>query len=1168
MRKSFVVLLLIHLLIAGLLWAQSDRGTITGTVTDASGAVIPGVEVTATNVETGIKTTATSNHVGLYSILNLPVGRYAVSFNKQGFKMLERPAITLAVAQVAQLDVKLEVGATSETVTVTDDAPMLQTQTLDLGTNMKAAPIADLPLNIQGGRQVEYFAIAITPSVQGNTWETIVAGAQSFTKEVVIDGTSQNSSIQGDTIEASPTLEAVEEVQAQTSGLSAERGITNGGVINLGLKSGTNKFHGSAFGFGHNELLDANTWDNGHLGVRKPKARFWDYGFSAGGPIFKNKTFIFGAFERFQQNDFTMSGFNATAPTGAFLNGDFSALLGAPTATVNPCTGQAVLTGQLFDPATRQVVGGQTCYMPFAGNRIDPSRFSSVAKNVVEVYKKYYTPEIPALIDNNRSPLQNSPSQTPNEITIKIDHNFSDRHHLSGSHIYNHRPRLLNDSGGIWAPGSTDGGPLARSRFQKVISTSWRVSDSFVIRPNLLNVANATYNEYLNGSVPTASGSNWPQALGIGTGYAANFPEIDFGGAVNGVATTGIGNSWQGNWVGGTYIFGDSISWIKGRHTLKFGGELRALQINSHAGDGTLHFNFTNDYTAGGFGGSNGLGFASFLLGGVQKANVDTPFNLYGRRKTMSAFAQDDIKVNSKMTLNLGLRYQINNPLHEKFGNWANFDLQAINPTLGIPGTMVFAKNGSDSFERNRDWKDFSPMLGIAYAPTSKIVARGSFGIYYVPVVMNYWSGVPYGFAPGYRGTNEVNPAASVGEAAFNWDHGYPGVFAAGTKDPNNIPWGPVSIDPNALTAGYTKQWNFGVQYELAKNTVLDVSYIGNRGSRLHDGALANTRADATAFMNMFKDWSAWTWIDSPASATAAGVPYPYSGFAGYKFQAINPYPQVAAAWSPVYAVDTPIGKSRYDAFQIELKKRTGNGLTADFSYTLSKSTADTVTAFSETWYYSFIQDPKNLEEAAKTLTGWDQKHVFKGYFTYELPFGKGKRFLESSTGFLNGLVGGWTIGSVIRYNTGSPLQFYSNNYYNYPDWTVTYANFAPGAGSAFGGAYTVPTEASPVPTTNRYFDPTKVTNPAYGELGKGPARIDALRGFGRAYENASLLKRVAMGSDGRYKLQFRLEFYNLFNRHFLADPNTSLGNDYFGYVMGVANESPRQGQFGIRFEW
>ncbi|HUJ31239.1 MAG TPA: TonB-dependent receptor [Candidatus Acidoferrum sp.] len=1193
MRKLLLVVCLTYLGFPTALLAQSNRATITGTVTDSSGAVVPGVTVNATNVGTGVVTSAVTNNDGIYSVFNLFPGTYDVEFARKGFKPLNERGIKLESTQVAELNAKLEVGTITETVTVTTEAPILDKESATFGTNMNGNVVSDLPMNIYGGRSVEDFAVAITPgySPSSSPYWAVINGTQGFTKDFTIDGTSATAQIQGDSMEVGPSMEAVQEMQAQTSGIDVGSGITNGGVIAFNLKSGTNQFHGSAFGFGHNEFLDANTWDNGHTpdpavpgstSTRKPKARFWDYGASAGGPIIKNKTFVFGTFERFTQNDFTPGGFGSAAwvPTSDFLNGDFSTLLGAPLTDgsgnpyINPCTGEQVLAGQIFDPETTQTVGGQVCSMPFAGNKIDPSRFSSVAKEIIPLYQKYYAPERTGLVANDRLPQSNSPAQTPNQAVIKIDHNLRDADRLSGSWVYNHRPRTLVDSGGVWDPGSTDGGPLANSRIQMVKGSEFRASEQHIFSPTLLNVFNATYNWYWNGSVPASSGTDWPQTLGFGSTGASNFPVISFGGPVNGYQETGIGNSWQGHYVGTTLMFDDQITWTKGRHAFTFGGDFRAMEINSTLGTGALSFNFSPNQTGAPttpYGAQVGFGFASFLLGDVNDASESTPFNLYGRRKAFSFYASDTYKVTPKLTLDYGLRWDIPLPFHEKYGHWANFDLTAISPALGIPGTLVYANSGGDSFE-NVYYKDFGPEVGIAYNPWRRVVFRGSYGILYAPIGTQYWNGVPYGFAPGFQGVNRVNAASDGYSPAFNWDSGYPGVFVPGTKDPNYIPWGPVNIDPRSLQLGYTHNFNAGVQYELTDTTRVEASYVGNRGRRLHDPDLAFNQPNPTAFLNLYNSGNFYDWVYDDASASAAGVAYPYAGFQGFAFQAIAPYPQVTALYSPIYYVGTPRGQSTYDSLVLEVVKKAGRGVTLDFNYTLSRSLGDVLTNFGENWWNGSFQNFYDLSQDERTLTGFDQKHVFKGYITYRLPFGEGQRLLADKGRLVNNIVGGWQISGLFLYASGNPLFFYSTTVRNdYAPWAYTWStvymnyNLSGYNGRRFDPSHYDP--SNPTAASNLYFPATVVSDPQPGTLGKGPAAIDELRGFGTASEDASLLKYFFFGSEHRYSLSLRAEFYNLFNRHGFANPSTDPSDPRFGYVTGVTG-SPRQGQFGARFEW
>jgi len=359
-KHVFLVGLLALFFLAGPAWAQSDRATLTGTVTDTSGAVIPGASVTATNMETKVVTSATSNDVGLYRILNLPVGQYSVSFQKQGFKSVERTGIFLAISQVAEINVTLQVGTVAQTVEVTSAAPITETQTNDVGGAMTLEAFRALPLDINGGRDIMAFAFATTPGVEGNSWTTYISGTQAFSNEVLIDGTLAQESETGQELESEPPMEAVQEFRVDTGGMGGAAGMyTAGGTFMFTLKSGTNQFHGSAVYFNQNEAFGANSWMNDYSAAadpaeaskfRKPSSRHSDYAASAGGPIIKNKTFIFGAFEQYRHSDYTMGAYTQTVPTPQFLSGDFSALLDKTTQLGKDAGGNPIYKGAIIDP--------------------------------------------------------------------------------------------------------------------------------------------------------------------------------------------------------------------------------------------------------------------------------------------------------------------------------------------------------------------------------------------------------------------------------------------------------------------------------------------------------------------------------------------------------------------------------------------------------------------------------------------------------------------------------------------------------------------------------------------------------------------------------------------------------------------------------------------------
>jgi len=1187
-----------QLLVVGSLWAQSDRGAITGTVTDPTGAVVPGVQVTATNADTKVQSSATTNDVGLYSILNLPIGRYTVAFSKQGFKTYDRAGITVAIGQVVRLDATLQVGAVTESVTVSAEASILQTEQTQVGSHMRSQVVTDLPLTISGGRSLENFAYAIVPTVEGDNWTSHIAGSLAFTKEVLIDGTSAVVQIGGHIGESSPTMEAIEEFKVETSGVRAEDGRTGGGAYKFTLKSGTNDFHGSAFGFLHNEVLNANTWQNNFAGKDRDTDRQKIYGFSAGGPLRKNKTFAFGAFEKYMQERLVLGAYDKTVPIPDFLDGDFSALLDTNNVLGTDPLGRPVYSGMIYDPATQRPVTVGTpdwktgllpvrdgvvrdgfgfdllTGLPLANaNQLD--RISDVSAKIVDIFRSSYAPMRAGLINNSAITRQNDPWFHQTQLTFKADHSFSEKHRLSGHFNWIERPRILVDQGGIWDPKDPGkaGGPLANSRKQEVTSRRFALNQTYSISPSVLNVLSFTYGRYRNPSYTEASKTkDWPEFLGFGQTGARNFPVVQFGRSINGIWTERIGAHWSDYYVANVYIANEALTWIKGRHTLKFGADVRWFQLSSHASTPYLDFSFDPDQTGApteAWKNNVGFGFASFLLGAVNSASQQTPWDLYGRRKAFSVFAQDDFKVSSKLTLTYDLRWEVTLPYREKYGHWANFDKQAISTSYGVPGTLLFADSGDVSFETQRDWKEFAPHVGVAYQIAPRTVLRAAYGVFYSPIGMNYWFGVPYGFAPGYRGVNRVlsNPDRSP---AFDWDDGYPGVFEPPVKDPDFTQWGMVTVHPRSLFAGYVHQWNAGVEFELARDLRFDVMYTANRGKRLQSGDLERNQPDIQMLSTLMNSWKEWNWVWDEASAADAGVPYPFPGFSSWAFAATMPYPQIwqYGVWGgPLLHVGSPLGKSDYNSLYFSLTKRPARGLATQVSYTLGSSHGNLqnyLGGFQEIWWAGPLQDVTKLEEEAKAPLFYDQKHIVKGYVMYELPFGKGKRFASNAGGVLNAFIGGWTLGSTFKYTSGSPIGVNSTNWY--PGWEgPIYAVRNPDGSYARQFKAENFDFANSEAPGNQYFDPSNFSNPGYGELGTVPMYRSDFRGFGWADEQIGIFKSFRFAE--RFRVQFRFEFINPFNRHYFANPDTNIGSGTFGKVINLWG-SPREGQFGARFEW
>lgn len=1160
--------------IAGLLPAQVDKGTITGMVTDPSGAVVPETQVTALNVATGVSHKAVTNASGLYSVLNLPIGKYNLDFEKEGFKTLRREGITIQVAQISQINVTLQVGAVTESVSVTGEASILKTESASVGTTMGSLTVTDLPLSAQGGRNVESFAFAVTPNLTGDWYSSRVAGSPTFTKNVIIDGTSAEAGPTGDLGEMSPTMEAVQEFQVDTTGVRAEAARGSGAMM-FSLKSGTNQLHGSAFGFLANEVLNANTWDNNFFGTPRARSRYNDYGFSAGGPVVlpklyngKNKTFIFGAYEKYMESNWIMRGGSTTVPTPAFLNGDFSALLDKNTVLGADSAGNTIYKGAIFDPLTGNV---------FAGNIIPANRISAKSKKLVDIFKQHYAPALPGLINNAGVPASGTPWFHQTQFTTKLDHIISDTNRLSFSYILSRRPRIGIFSPTMWEQGTMYGGPFAVSRLQTVNGNMLRLQDSHTFTPTLLNVLSLTYNEYSNSALAGSlqeGDIDGSSLLGLSSPYRI-MPIVSFGGGRNGVSLPPIaGRGDVGGAVATHRILNETLTWVRGRQTIRIGGEFRAIGMNSASGGAGGVYSFAFSPTTGAPTNTKiqpyvGFGFANFLLGAVQSASVSQGLGLYGRRKGFALFIQDDFKVNPKLTITADLRWDVTMPFKEKYGHMVNFDLNASNPAYGnYKGALVWAKNGETTFEPNQYWGNVGPHIGAAYRALPKLVVRGGYGIVYVGIGNNIWSGVPYGYAPGFMGVNTVTKVSDQA-AAFNWDNGYPGKTVYPTSGGSTIPWGPVSYNPDATRLGYTQNWNAGVQYEISRDTVFEANYIGNKGSRLHDGSLNPANFPTwSAYQKLIASGHVNDWVWDQGSADAAGVPFPYAGFSAPAYMAINPYPQVAEqTWGPIYFIGSGLGSSDYRALSLEFRKRGGHGLSTNFSYTLSRTRGNTSSAFDESWNIAGFQDPYQLAQEAKVLASYDMTHVVKGYLTYELPFGRGRMFLGSSNRLAEKLVSGWTLGALFQYNSGMPMSA-PRSTLSYPGWSALFANVAPNAdfSNTFKGLDLAAKATNTVDPNARFFNPANFTNPKVGELGNAPRTFVNWRNWAYAYENLSILKKTAFGPDGRYQVTLRAEFINLFNRHYWGGPNMDMNSKFFGQVQSVWGN--RTGQVGARFEF
>jgi hypothetical protein len=1180
----------------GILWSQVDKATINGSVTDPSGAFIVGASVTVTNVETGALFTGESNEAGIYRVSALPVGKYAIEYAKNGFKKALRSGLTLSTAQVAEVNVKMVPGVVSELVQVTTAPVMLDTETTDVGTVMTANSMRDLPLDINAsgvGRDITSFIYSNIATTEGGNYSGHIGGSQNVTKNVMVDGVDSTAGLQGFIQDVG--MEAVQEMNVQISGMTAEGASTGGGTIMLEMKSGTNRFHGSGYGFLQNEALNANSWDNNYLHIARQRNRFEDYGASLGGPIRKDHTFFFGSYERFHNGQLTFAPNGATVPTPAFLHGDFSALLGGPLsingAPAKDACGRQINIGEIYNPLNPVVSGGNTCYQPFSGNIIPQNQLSPIAVNIAQnLYAKGYAPTGSGLVNNFPTLSGGYSDTTSTHLDLKLDHNLNMKQRISGGfnwwNFYSLSPGLL------WQVGSLTGGPLSTGDNQPQRDWSVRLQHFYTISPRLLNTASVAYNQHMAGDRPPAQYN--ASAVGIPGTNGSNFPTIHFvdGGAGGGFSEANIGPPYSDRYTPYNVVFSDTVSWVRGRHSLKFGGDVQARGMNAVYQGGVRAYNFTSQTLAPNNNQvwpSVGFAFANFMLGEVHDGAQSVTSALYGRRKRMSLFASDDLKVNSRLTLNLGLRWDANGRFHEKNGHWSNFDIGVNRGIWGAHnGGWEWAGNGSSSFERNQNLHQFGPQVGVSYRALNNLVVRGHYGITYAPLAMNQWNGVPAFYPPGFTagafgfaGSNTVVNNLPVAPS-FNWDAAsgaYPGqaLYPARVPSQSNLSGGVAYVWPDALTMGMVQNWNIGGEYQVGRATVFSLNYLGNHGSHLHDGSIwpSNFPSQST-YLNLYNSGHVQDLVTDPASAAAAGVPYPFAGFSGTAYQAIAPYPQITsqAPQSGLFLVNADLSVSNYAAMVAEVKTISVHGVTMDLNYTFSRATgsASPNGAFADSQSGTIhTQDPSLLPRLTHQLTPWDYTHQAKGYVLYDLPFGSGRRWKTNRDWMDNYLLGGWKIGMQLSYRTGAPLNTIMAPV-QYPGWSGVFAQRNPNvslSSGTFKGYNPAWVQGGGVGLDpgSLSFNTSAFSQPAPGTFSTEKySYIGYLRDFGFSDEDLNIAKHFRFGSEERYQLSLRAQFFDIFNRHHWGTPVQDMTSAFFGHVTSVSGY--RYGQLGARFEW
>jgi hypothetical protein len=1146
------------LVCAGAVSAQvTGGGSIQGTVTDPSGAVVPQAQVVATNSATGVETVRQTTAAGFYVITPLPAGDYTVKVTAAGFRTTTQTKLTVDALQTVSLNVQLTLGSANEQVTVTESPSMLQTDDATLGRTMENNVYTALPLAMNGVPRDPTQFVALIPGVSGMSTQVAGPTTESFSgirggNELYVEGIPLTfPSQQADTrnLALGVSVEAVDQFQAQTNGQKAM--YSGQGMQNFVLKSGTNQFHGNLYEYFRNTILDAR----GFFPATVPVEHQNEFGGSIGGPIKKDKIFFFGTYGGYYYKTAETPELESI-PTLAGRIGDFSAL---------PTT--------IYDPGTQTCNGAICSKQPFPGNIIPGNRISSVSKS----FQSYLPSPTNSNITNNylaslAEGLHN------NNTTDKVDLNLNANNRLYA--VFS-RGKYTTDYTGSLAP-NTDSMPLpyTQGRIVEENTTIAQVHYTHVFTPTLLNDVSFGYNRIWIPIISATEGGGYPTKAGLKglPGGAASdvFPTINFGG-------TNAPNVWAGtnavafNQAENVWTVLDNLLWVRGKHAIGFGFQMQRMQDNNMNPDtGTrATFTFSNNETAG-FSSTGtllsttGNAYASYMLGAVSSSSITDNYvtELGSRFHGYSGYIQDDWKVDSRLTLNIGLRYDLMGPYHEAYNRTSFMNPLMPNPAAGGRlGALAFAGYGPGTCNcgnvpLNTHYLNFGPRLGLAYRVASKTVIRAGFSILYAHQAGTGNNGT--GVSPGQLGINASAALSSsvTGQPAFFWDNGVPPYQKPPFIDPsygsgftttnpsgattlNYVPWKLGAKPP------YFENWNFGIQREITSNMTLGVSYAASGAHFVLGNSAVGlwTNSMPLPYLALGSLLGAQATAANIAAAQAIfpGIGLPYSNFQGTIAQMLKPYPQ----YSGVNYLWGTRGTSSYNSLQITADRRMSRGLTFNISYVFSKQMDN----------LGSNRDPFHgyLDRAPGAN---NRPHVLTSTVVFMLPFGAGHQ-LGSGNRVVSAIVSRWQLSGLINFSSSPPLTITGSG------CTVT------GISSTCIASYN-PSFTGPVRINGNYGDGNVIGNGAVAYLDKRAFMDPTPYTFGNLprtaplgllaphvlNEDVSLRREIALRE--RAKLAFEANMFNITNSVYFNTPGTNIDTATFGQVSSQRN-LPRKVQFNTR---
>lgn len=1131
---GYTAIIIAIIAIAQPVQAQVITGSVLGTVADSSGAMVAGAEVRLTNVETGVVRRAQTDSTGNYRFLLLPSSTYTLEASAAGFKNFRREGIVVEVDRSLSVPVVLELGDVSQTVEVTAGTPLLEPNTSSLGAVMETRKIESLPLN---GRNPMGLA-NLLPTVRGigyfggqilSTWRmsaVSIGGGHPLSVGYLIDGIANDKMIDSGAM-TPMTVDATQEFKVQTNAMSAEFGRTGGGIISVISKSGTNDFHGDVFEYMRNDKLNANEYFSNASNKPRPTLRWNQFGASLGGPIMKDKLFFFGNYEGYRERRQDQK--TITSPTDLERAGDFS-----DTRTKDG----TLIT--IFDPLSTvadPAKPGRYIRTPFPNNKISSDRINPVSSAVMEYYPKPNLPGLPFTRAQNLYLPATRPIDK-NTFNIKLDYNLSSSRRLAGRFT---RDKLdwgfPNYFGNI---ADYDGRQILIPRYSTFVQYTDTLSPTFLLDAKVgFNRENEHY------SVPAAGFD--VTTIGMPAAFEKNrqkrmdgFPRI----SISDASSFGRPDAQGNPSVTGTASI--AATKVEKEHMLKFGYEHRLYRRNDYGvSSPSGNYSFKRGFTQGPdplkASSTAGYGVASFLLGYPSSASAGWLTDATRSFHYDALFVQDDWKATQKLTLNLGLRWEYEGPVTDRYNALSNFDPSIPSPLevsgMDLQGGLVYPGVGGLSRGLTKSsYRDFGPRFGFAYQATQKAVVRGGYGIMFIPT-----TGTGY-TATGYTRTTPMVTSIDGGLTPYDT---FSNPFPNGVDKPTGSSLGALTGVGSSVSGqlrnvhrGYSQQWNLTVQYEPWSNWLLEAAWVGNHGTRL----LMTSRAlDIISDTDLARGSELLDKVANPFYGIIASGPL--STPTVTERQLLLPYPQFTSV-SGGYAF---LGNSIYHALALKVEKRFSRGFSVLMAYTASKLIDDGTNSSQVrpgATVGDTVQNWNNLRaERSKSLEDVPQRMVFTAL--WQLPFKAG------GNAFLRHVVEGWQVNAINTLESGTPVSLSApiSGGGNRP-------NVVPGVKAKLDN-----------PTLARWFNTDAFSAPPAFTYGNVSRTLPDVHSDGMFNLDLSVFKTFPITE--RYKLQFRAEAFNLTNTPTFDTPGRSLNAATFGVVTATAfNPKPREMQFALRLDF